>query len=53
MTSIVSATLTALRPDPGVQGLFERIAAWPSVVWIIWTGAFILVFTRRAARDRQ
>ncbi|MFE6847508.1 DUF998 domain-containing protein [Streptomyces sp. NPDC057686] len=50
VTSIVSATLTALRPDPGVQGLFERIAAWPSVVWIIWTGAFILVFTRRAAR---
>ncbi|TDU80235.1 hypothetical protein EDD91_7070 [Streptomyces sp. KS 21] len=49
VTSIVSATLTALRPDPGVQGLFERIAAWPSVVWIICTGGLILFSARRAA----
>ncbi|WP_030160877.1 DUF998 domain-containing protein [Streptomyces sp. NRRL S-244] len=52
VTSIVSATLTALRPDPYVQGLFERIAAWPSVVWVICFGTYIAVSTRRAYRGR-
>ncbi|MEU8844003.1 hypothetical protein AB0D97_33645 [Streptomyces roseus] len=52
VTSIVSATLTALRPDPYVQGLFERIAAWPSVIWVICFGAYVAVSARRASRSR-
>ncbi|MFD7085039.1 DUF998 domain-containing protein [Streptomyces sp. NPDC059918] len=53
VTSIVSATLTGLRPDPYVQGLFERIAAWPSVIWAICFGAYIAVSARRASRGRR
>ncbi|MEV6318331.1 hypothetical protein [Streptomyces sp. NPDC051776] len=47
--SIIAATLTALRPDPGVQGVFERVSAWPSLLWLIGTGLFITVSARRAA----
>ncbi|MFB6615044.1 DUF998 domain-containing protein [Streptomyces sp. NPDC056367] len=50
-TSVVFAMLTGLRPDPGVQGLFERAAAWPSVVLIIYTGAVIAVYARRGSRN--
>ncbi|MFF0220132.1 DUF998 domain-containing protein [Streptomyces vinaceus] len=53
VVSIVSATLTALRPDPYVQGLFERIAAWPSVVWVICFGAYLAVSARRASPGRR
>ncbi|MFE2880580.1 hypothetical protein ACFXG6_19305 [Streptomyces roseus] len=53
VTSIVSATLTALRPDPYVQGLFERTAAWPSVIWVICFGGYIAVSARRASRSRR
>ncbi|MFF4105095.1 DUF998 domain-containing protein [Streptomyces sp. NPDC001903] len=52
ITSIISATLTALRPDPYVQGLFERIAAWPSVIWVICAGAYIALSARRTSRSR-
>ncbi|MGW2586087.1 DUF998 domain-containing protein [Streptomyces virginiae] len=38
--SFVFNTLTALEPDTGVQGLFERVSAWPSVAWIIGTGGY-------------
>lgn len=51
-TSIVSATLTGIRPDPGAQGLFERISAWPSVIWLICMGAFIASSTWRARTRR-
>ncbi|RSS78652.1 DUF998 domain-containing protein [Streptomyces sp. WAC06614] len=49
-TSLVFATVTALRPDPGVQGVFERASAWPSVVWAILFGAHLAVTALRARR---
>ncbi|MFD7256332.1 DUF998 domain-containing protein [Streptomyces sp. NPDC059874] len=50
-TSVVFAVLTALRPAPGVQGVLERASAWPSVVWIICTGAVIGLSVRRRSRN--
>ncbi|WP_329389701.1 DUF998 domain-containing protein [Streptomyces sp. NBC_01351] len=51
VTSLVFTTLTALRPDPGVQGLFERTSAWPSVVWVMGSGAYIVLTLWRASRS--
>lgn len=50
VTSLVFTALTALKPDVGIQGLFERTAAWPSIVWVIGTGAAIVRLAWRASR---
>ncbi|WP_328296904.1 hypothetical protein OG389_03150 [Streptomyces sp. NBC_00435] len=50
VTTLVFTVLTGLRPDPGVQGLFERTSAWPTVVWIIGSGATIALQAWRSSR---
>ncbi|MFJ7157292.1 DUF998 domain-containing protein [Streptomyces sp. NPDC101118] len=56
VTSLVCAVLTGVRPDPGAQGAVERAAAWPSVLWIIGSGA-VIAFSAgrdlRAGRARE
>ncbi|MEV7415359.1 DUF998 domain-containing protein [Streptomyces sp. NPDC089919] len=42
VTSLICAVLTGVRPDPSDQGAFERASAWPSILWIIVTGAMLL-----------
>ncbi|MFE9255010.1 hypothetical protein [Streptomyces sp. NPDC006879] len=49
---ITGTTLTALKPIPDLQGLFERVGAWPSVVWVMATGAFIVRAVYRHAVAR-
>ncbi|MFE5824308.1 DUF998 domain-containing protein [Streptomyces erythrochromogenes] len=50
MVSLVFTVLTALRPDVHVQGLFERVSVWPSLVWIIGTGSYFAVIARQSHR---
>ncbi|MFE5681583.1 hypothetical protein ACFQ7B_42385 [Streptomyces erythrochromogenes] len=50
MVSIVFIVVTAIRPDLHIQGLVERVSAWPSLVWIIGTGSYLAVLARQSHR---
>ncbi|MFI8521542.1 DUF998 domain-containing protein [Streptomyces sp. NPDC085481] len=50
VVSVVCAVLTGVRPDPSDQGAFERASAWPSILWIIATGAVIAFSAWRTSR---
>ncbi|MFF4369353.1 DUF998 domain-containing protein [Streptomyces sp. NPDC001594] len=50
VTSLVFTLVTAIKPDPGIQGLVERAAAWPSVMWIIGSGIVIALTVWRGRR---
>ncbi|MFI8219982.1 DUF998 domain-containing protein [Streptomyces sp. NPDC085932] len=49
--SLVAALVTAIRPDPRTQGVFERTSAWPSILWIIGTGVLFAWTAWRARRS--
>ncbi|MFD0007869.1 DUF998 domain-containing protein [Streptomyces sp. NPDC127178] len=51
--SLVAALVTAIRPDPRTQGVFERTSAWPTIFWIIGTGALFIWAAWRARRSSR